>query len=218
MTPALEVTVTAPVASFRDPLYGGVQVGLPCPPPATVGGMLAAAAGGWQHVSTDLRFAATFRAEGSGTDLETFHPALSTGKSGDPVPKDRPFLAAVLLRLWLLTEVERWNAVLRRPVWPLRLGRSQDLADVRARVVHLEHGSGRQGHALVPEEMTEAGTVLRLPTAVSRSRSRTRWDAYRYAPRGQENPIAAQLRTPDGQAVAPLPPVHPDQLGEADPS
>ena len=30
MPEALELTVTAPIVSFRNPLYDGLQVGLPC--------------------------------------------------------------------------------------------------------------------------------------------------------------------------------------------
>ena len=79
MPEALELTVTAPVVSFRNPLYDGLQVGLPCPPPSTVGGMLAAAAGGWDCVPDDTRFAMAFHAAGAGRDLETYHPLGSPG-------------------------------------------------------------------------------------------------------------------------------------------
>ena len=79
MTAALEISVTAPVVSFRNPLYSGVQVGLPCPPPSTVGGFLASAAGGWQRMPPGTRFAMTFAARGSGIDLETYHPLDARG-------------------------------------------------------------------------------------------------------------------------------------------
>jgi CRISPR-associated protein Cas5t len=209
---ALEVEVTAPVASFRNPLYAGVQAGLPCPPPATIGGMLAAAAGGWQHVPQRLRFATSFTATGAGIDLETYHPLDARGRSTEPVPKDRDFLAGITLTLWITEDAGLWERVLRRPVWPLRLGRSQDLASARTRRVQLTAGPGSQGQAITPAGLTQAGTLLRLPTAVSADRARTRWDAYRYAATAGTREIAGDWVTADGQAVALLPPVHPAQF------
>ncbi|MGI9000199.1 MAG: CRISPR-associated protein Cas5 [Pseudonocardia sp.] len=216
MIAALAVEVRAPVASFRNPLSAGVQIGLPCPPPATVGGMLAAAAGGWDRVPSELRFGMTFTAAGAGTDLETYHPLDASGRKADPTPKDRPFLAEVTLRLWVVEDLERWERALRRPVWPLRLGRSQDLATARTRRVRLAPGAGRQGHAVVPAELTTAGTLLRLPTAISLDRSRTRWHAYRYHHDGSPNDVDTGWTTEDGQAVALLPPVHPAQFTAAE--
>lgn len=210
MTGALEITVTSPVVSFRNPLYAGVQVGLPCPPPSTVGGFLASAAGGWGHMPVHTRFAYAFRADGSGTDLETYHPLDARGIKGTPTPQDREFHAAVTLTIWLTGDVDLWEAAVRRPVWPLRFGRSQDLASARSHRIELAEGTGYQGQALVPAGLTLAGTLMRLPTAISEDRSRTRWDAYRYAKTGiGKKDIATDHVTPDGQAVAMLPPVHP---------
>jgi CRISPR-associated Cas5-like protein len=211
--PALEVAVTAPVVSFRNPLYAGVQVCLPCPPPSTVGGFLASTAGGWHRVPPATRFAMTFTARGSGIDLETYHPLDSRGAASDPVPKDREFLAAVTLTIWLAEDLDLWERAVRRPVWPLRLGRSQDLASARTRRIELAAGPGFQRQALFPENLGKAGLVLRLPTAISEDRSRTRWDGYRYAANGDaRDRIDADYVTEDGQAVALLPPVHPDLI------
>lgn len=212
---ALEVTVTAPIVSFRNPLYAGVQVALPCPPPATVGGMLAAAAGGWGLVSPETRFAMAFHARGTGTDLETYHPLEGTGKKADPTPRERGFLADVTLTVWLSDDMELWERRLRRPVWPLRLGRSQDLVRVTTRRVALRPGPGRQGGAVLPEgiEPLPAGTLLRLPTAISPDRQRTRWDGYHFDATGRsELLVGSEWADETGQAVAPLPPVHPAQL------
>ncbi len=213
---ALEVTVTAPVVSFRNPLYSGVQAGLPCPPPATVGGMLAAARGGWHAVDPGLRFAMAFRARGSGVDLETYHPLDAAGGGTSPAPRDREFLADVTLTVWLLDDLVGWQAALRRPVWPLRLGRSQDLVGVRARPVQLEPGVGQQGHGLVPADRATVGNLLQLPTAIALDRSRTRWDTYRYAASGAEQrvePDADSWVDSAGQAVLLLPATHPDNAG-----
>ncbi|MCK2245196.1 MULTISPECIES: CRISPR-associated protein Cas5 [unclassified Crossiella] len=210
--PALEVTVTATVTSFRDPMYAAVQKGLPCPPPATVGGMLAAAAGGWNHVPVTTRFALSFTARAEGTDLETYHPADALGRSTDPTPKDREFLYDTTLTVWLLDELDHWHASLRRPIWPLRLGRSQDLAAARPRRTSLTRGEGVQGHAVLPQTPQSRGTLLRLATATSLDRQHTRWDNYHYAPKGTAAPITDTLVTSDGQAVQLLPPVHPDTV------
>ncbi|GAB3277071.1 hypothetical protein GCM10027589_02810 [Actinocorallia lasiicapitis] len=214
MTQALEVTVTAPIVSFRNPLYAGLQVGLPCPPPSTVGGLLAAAAGGWDRVPADTRFAMTFHAAGSGVDLETYHPLGTPGTPTNTTIKDRDFLAAVTLTLWLLEDLDLWSRVLRRPVWPLRLGRSQDLVSTRFRDVALAESDGEQGYAVVPVDLPgSVGTELRLTTAVALNRAVTRWDGYRFAPSGARARVATGLSTPAGQAVALLPPIHPAAAG-----
>ncbi|WP_129840326.1 CRISPR-associated protein Cas5 [Streptomyces sp. RFCAC02] len=211
MSQALELTVTAPVVSFRNPLYAGMQVGLPCPPPSTVGGMLAAAAGGWDRVPAGTRFGMAFRAVGSGTDLETFHPLSAPGA---PITiKDRDFLALITLRVWLLDDLEPWQRAIRRPVWPMKLGRSQDLVTVTAKHVSLRTSVGVQGHAVVPQDVKGAtGTQMRLTTAVSLDRQRVRWDSYHYAASGSSTRIDTGFVTEDDQAVALLPPVHPHQL------
>lgn len=210
---ALEVTVTAPVASFRNPLYAAVQYGLPCPPPATVGGMLAAAAGGWHAVPAGTRFAMAFRAAANGEDLETYHPLAAKGAKPDPKPVTRHFLVDVELTIWLVDRIDWWQRVIRRPAWPLRLGRSQDLATARTRVVPLTEGAGSQGRAVLPRDTAPRGLDLQLPTAVSLDRDRTRWDPYRYASGGWPGPVAVSgLVAPDGQAVVLLPTTHPSQL------
>jgi len=105
VTSALQIIVTAPVVSFRDRLYDGVQAGLPCPPPSTVGGFLASAAGGWQRMPPATRFAMAFTARGAGTDLETYHPLDARGTASDPVPRERAFLADATLTIWLVSDL-----------------------------------------------------------------------------------------------------------------
>jgi CRISPR-associated protein Cas5t len=207
---ALEVTVTAPVVSFRNPLYAGVQVALPCPPPATIGGMLAAAAGGWGNVDPGLRFAMAFHARGSGTDLETYHPLEASGRKADPTPRERHFLADVTLTVWVVDDLERWGRLMRRPVFPLRLGRSQDLVGVRSQQVTLSGEPGVQRAALVPRDGASQGTMLRLPTAIALDRSRTRWDDYRHDATGRAGETVPNgWSTTHGQAVILLRPTHP---------
>lgn len=215
MTQALQVTVTAAVTSFRDRLYDGVQAVLPCPPPSTAGGFLASAVGGWQRMPPGTRFAMAFAARGSGTDLETYHPLDARGTASSPTPRERPFLADITLTVWLVSDLGLWEAAMRRPVWPVRLGRSQDLATARTRRLSLGTGTGFQGQAIVPESMSKAGTLLRLPVAISDDRSRTRWGKFRYAVSGSTHEISADYVTPGGQAIALLPPTHPGTLAAA---
>lgn len=207
---ALEATFTAPVASFRNPLYSGVQVQLPCPPPSTVGGMLAAAAGGWQHIPDTFRFAMAFNAQGRGVDLETYHPLDAKGRPTTPVPKEREFLAFTTLTVWITDQPDRWRSILRRPVWPLRLGRSQDLAGLRLDTTELTNEAGEQHGAVVEDAPGLAGTALRLPTAIRLNRTRTVWGTYRHDPTGTTaTTVPGSYRTPTGCAVSLLPPTHP---------
>ncbi|MEW2350591.1 CRISPR-associated protein Cas5 [Streptomyces sp. NPDC006684] len=231
MPEALEVTVTATVVSFRNPLYAGLQIGLPCPPPSTAGGLLAAAAGGWDRVPASTRFAMAFHAAGNGVDLETYHPLAAPGIETNTTIKDRDFLALVTLTIWLTDQpdephaipsgersaaIDHWERALRRPAWPLRLGRSQDLVAVRTARVELAPGTGRQGYAIIPETQPGAtGTRMRLTTAIAHQRDRTRWDGYRYHREGSQAPLADVLTTAEGQAVVLLPSTHPDQLATA---
>lgn len=214
MTEALEITVTAPIVSFRNPLYAAVQVTLPCPPPSTVAGLLASMVGGWDAMPRDTAFAMTFTAQGQGTDVETFHPLEAKGGQASPTPKDREFLADATLTVWFTDHLDLWEAAVRRPVWPLRFGRSQDLASARARRTVLRSQPGRQGHALVPDSASKAGTTLRLPAAISRDRSRTSWAGYRYAASGSNHMLTIGHSTPEGQAVVLLAGVHPDHVTE----
>jgi hypothetical protein len=92
----------------------------------------------------------------------------------------------------------------------LRLGRSQDLVGVRARVVTLRRGPGRQGAAVLPAEVTSYGTRLRLPTAIARDRSWTVWEEYRHDATGLcEEQIEGGWADEEGRAVVLLPPTHP---------
>ncbi|MFE2726293.1 CRISPR-associated protein Cas5 [Kitasatospora sp. NPDC059327] len=207
---ALRVRLTAPVVSFRNHLYAGVQVTHPCPPPSTVAGMLAAAAGGWDEVDIGLRFAMAFHAAGSGIDLETYHPLEATGKATTPVPRTREFLADATVHVWLLDDTEMWRSRLRRPVWPLRLGRSQDLVGIRLDHTVLTPVEGEQRGAVVATFPKAQGTLLRLPTSVAPGRERTVWGDYRHDATARSSTLVpGSWSDADGQAVLLLPPVHP---------
>ena len=180
---AVRAEFFAPVASFRDPMFPGVTRCLPVPPPSTLRGMLAAATGNPAEPVT-LGFAAC--AGGGGTDLETYHPVNTDGSNppvagrvravkGGTTVRDRPFLAMLRVTLWIPEpDGGRIAAALRRPVWGLRLGRSQDVVHLRSMVrVRLEPAQHAVvGHALAPPggHADPAALTVRLPETVTLDR------------------------------------------------
>jgi CRISPR-associated protein Cas5t len=138
--PVTRVTLLAPVAAFRDPfLVTGRIPSAPCPPPSTVYGLCSAALGDFPP--RDRFFVGLItRHVARATDKETHHPAelhfgrATLGTSGlrkaiesTPNAVDRDFLYGVELELYLPRPI---GAAFRKPVWPMLLGRSQDLAEV----------------------------------------------------------------------------------------
>jgi CRISPR-associated endonuclease/helicase Cas3 len=216
-TEVLRVEVDAPVVSFRDPMFPGRSRCLPVPPPSTVAGMLGAAAGSMAAVD-GVSVGMAFTAEGGGEDLETYQPINRDGSlapvrgrvregKGGPTAIPRPFLADAHLTLWLAAaEVASWEAALRRPVWGLRLGRSQDLAYVSVMGVETlsRADHARVGHALVPEggALVPGAVSLRLAVTVSSDRRRSRFDSFLWCPEGAGLlAVAEAWATTAGEAV-----------------
>jgi CRISPR-associated Cas5-like protein len=215
---AVRVTVTARTVSVVDPMFPGVSRCLPVVPATTVAGMLAGVTG---HVpETGWRFGWAFRSEGGGTDIETWQPVPFDGKA-NPVrgrsPNDskggaqairRPFLADCTLVVWVLTEdPDRVVAAFRRPVWPLRVGRSQDLGCVNeARPVTLTWvDQAVIGSAVVPgdEPGWPGAADLTLPAWLSQDRTRSRLSRFWWQP-GGSTLTAAGLADDTGQGVWPV--------------
>jgi CRISPR-associated protein Cas5t len=181
----------APVASFRDPLFPGLTRGLPVPPPSTVRGLLAAATGA---PSEPLAFGMAAWSEGGGVDAETYHPIDATGANpavsgrvragkGGMTIRNRPFLTGVHLTLWLPgQDGERIAKAFRRPRWPLRLGRSQDILHLkeRAQAVLEPADEAVVGHALAPVSGHDvpSAVVHRMAGSVSPDRLSSRWTDY----------------------------------------
>lgn len=188
---ATRVELFAPVASFRDPMFPGLTRCLPVPPPSSLRGMLAAATGAAVEPVT-LGYSA--RADGSGVDAETYHPIAANGANpaiggrvraikGGMTVKDRPFLAHLTVTLWIPEpDATRIAAALRRSVWGLRLGRSQDLVFVRSITSVLLRPAHEAvvGHALAPPGGHDAGTAVtvRLAETVDTDRLTTRYGDY----------------------------------------
>jgi CRISPR-associated Cas5-like protein len=180
---AVRAEVTVPVASFRDPMFPGVTRCLPVPPPATVRGMLAAATGSPAELVT---LGVSASAQGGGIDLETYHPINADGSNpavggrvravkGGMTIRSRPFLAMLDVTIWVpQPDGGRIAAALRRPVWGLRLGRSQDIAYLRSlTTVQLTPATEAVvGHALAPVggHGDPAALTIRLPESVSADR------------------------------------------------
>ncbi|MGD9482795.1 CRISPR-associated protein Cas5 [Streptomyces sp. TRM70308] len=205
----------APVASFRDPLFPRLNHGLPVPPPSTVRGLLAAATG---EPAETLPLGIAAWAEGGGVDAETYHPISADGANpavagrvraikGGMTIRDRPFLAHVHLTVWLPgKDGERVARALRRPRWPLRLGRSQDVVHPRAVVpaVLRPAKDAVVDHALAPVGAHDvpSATVHRMAASVSADRLTTAWADYLWcdAPTG-EHRVSGAYRDGQGRAV-----------------
>jgi CRISPR-associated Cas5-like protein len=194
---AVRVEVVVPVASFRDPAFPGVTRCLPVPPPSTLRGMLAAATG---NRAEPVTLGVSAWAEGGGIDVETYHPVSMDGSNpaiggrvravkGGMTIRNRPFLAGLHLTLWVpQPDGGRIAAALRRPVWGLRLGRSQDIAHVRSVALStlVPAGEAVVGHALAPVggHGDPAALTLRLPELVAADRLGGSSGDYLWCPEG----------------------------------
>jgi CRISPR-associated protein Cas5t len=138
------VTVQAPVTSFRHPFFVvGVQPSFDVPPPSTVHGHCASALGYWPDPQKFF-FGVHFTYRAKARDLEHQHIATAlgakaktfvdtpTGKARATTevsvqPVTREFLFDVTMTLYLDPSI---GEAFRAPVFPMTLGRSQDLAEV----------------------------------------------------------------------------------------
>ena len=162
---AVRLDICAYTASFRIPGMMGYQTTSPVPPPATVYGLLAAAAG--REVTPEETWIAyRFEYVTQAQDLETIISFFDGGPSWsqklnavNAAPIIREFLFQPRLVLYLKPG-DVAEAFLE-PRYALLLGRSQDVAYVEARrAVALESVS--EGHL--------AGALLPFPTSGVRSR------------------------------------------------
>lgn len=158
------VVIHAEVTSFRHPFFvTGRQPSFAMPPPSTVHGHCASALGDWPDPSS-FYFGIHFSYRARATDLEHQHLALgmrskvmvpspsgearaSTEIRVQPVLRD--FLFGCCLTLYLPPEL---GPAFREPVFPVVLGRSQDLAEVvSVEEVDLSRpGRARLEHTLLP--------------------------------------------------------------------
>jgi CRISPR-associated Cas5-like protein len=218
---ALRVEIVVPVASFRDPAFPGVTRCLPVPPPATLRGMLAAVTG---NLAEPVILGVAAWAKGGGIDLETYHPVSLDGSNpavggrvravkGGMTIRSRPFLAGLHVTLWIPDpDGKRIAAALRRPVWGLRLGRSQDIAHLRsaAPAELVPAGEAVVGHALAPVggHADPAALTLRLPETVAEDRLGGRSGDYLWCAEGaRRQPVTGAYQ--DGEQAVWLHDVRP---------
>lgn len=160
------VIIHADITSFRHPFFvTGRQPTSDIPPPSTVYGHCASALGEWPNRS-DFFFGIHFTYRSRGQDLEHQHitEALSprtptrvstphgaeratTSITIQPVPRD--FLFDATMTLYLPVDI---GHAFRQPVYPVVLGRSQDLAEVVSvdEVTLQRPGRARVEHTLLP--------------------------------------------------------------------
>lgn len=208
---AIRAEFTVPVASFRDPMFPGYVRCLPVPPPATIRGMLAAATG---NRGEPVTLGVAAHAQGGGVDLETYHPVRTDGSNppvagrvragkGGMTVRTRPFLAMLEVTIWVpQPDGSRIAAALRRPVWGLRLGRSQDLACLRSltEIELVPAAEAEIGHALAPAggHAHPAAVTLRLSESVTPDRLGGRFGDYLWcAEAAGRQPVAGAYR--DGE-------------------
>lgn len=155
-------------ASFRYPQFvTGMQPTLPLPPPSTVYGLVAAAVGQWVDPQV-CRLAYVFKHEGKARDLETIYQFSKSNSAGSNVIF-REWLTD--WQLWLYFEQSEWANAFIEPVFPLLLGRQQELAHVEGvqpETVVLEEASTTLYGTAVPFPFwSAAGIVMALPLVMS---------------------------------------------------
>lgn len=142
--PVVRVTVRAPVTSFRHPFFVvGSQPSFDMPPPSTVHGHCASALGRWPDPATFF-FGLHFTFRSKVRDLEHQHITTALGpKAKTFVPTERgpvrattdisvqPVLREMLFDATMTLYLDpSMGDAFRAPVFPVTLGRSQDLAEV----------------------------------------------------------------------------------------
>lgn len=163
------VRVHAPVTSFRHPFFvTGAQPSFAMPPPSTVHGHCASALGDWPDPAT-FSFGIHFTFASRTRDLEHQHIATALAprtplrvKTAEGEaratteinvqPVTREFLFDATMTLYLEPKLAD---AFRSPVFPVVLGRSQDLAEVQAvDEVTLERPErARIEHTLLPQAL-----------------------------------------------------------------
>lgn len=169
---AFRVELNGWTASFRHPqLVTGMQPTLPLPPPSTVYGLVSAAVGRWVDPQ-ECRLAYVFQSSGEARDLETIYQFGNSASAGSNVVL-REWLTD--WRLWLYFAERTWAESFEEPVFPVTLGRQQELAHVEAgadgvvvRDVDLAHATTTLRGTAVPfPSLSAAGVVMALPLVMT---------------------------------------------------
>jgi CRISPR-associated Cas5-like protein len=226
---ALRAEFFAPAASFRDPMFPGVTRCLPIPPPSTLRGMLAAATG---STAEPVTLGISAHPEGGGIDDETYHPVNTDGtnpprggrvaaRKGGMTIRRRPFVTWLHVTLWVPDpEADRIAAALRRPLWPLRIGRSQDLAYLRSAALTELHPATEAvvGHGVAPlgGHADPGAFTVKLASHISADRLSATYGDYLWcAEPASRQHVTGAYRDGD-QAVWLLHPIPPGAADDAD--
>jgi len=152
-------------ASFRYPMFiTGFQPTLPVPPLSTIYGLVSAAVGSpVTPKDTDLAYVFSYNTKG--VDLETIYELAANLKAKSNVIK-REFLYEP--KLYLYIKEEQIAQCFYKPYYPLVLGRSSDLLEVKdikkVQLVEVE-GEVRFGNTIVPSlDIGLRGRAQALPT------------------------------------------------------
>jgi len=168
--------IRAESASFRYHFLMREQPTLPLPPPSTILGLLSAAVGRWVGPS-ETRLAYRFQWQTRAKDLEKIHQYGETGTYEGSNILLREILWDVELLLYLDNpDLARY---LKEPVYPLLLGRSDNLAFLKelseVEVSVRRNTKGKLSHyslVLFPNEEVP-GQLLTLPVAMSNEAPRS---------------------------------------------
>lgn len=160
---ALRVLIEGWVTSFRYPAFiSGFQPTLPVPPLSTIYGLISAAKG--ELVTPeDLSVGYIFNHQGRAVDLETIYEL--SGLNGKSNVIKREFL--VDPEIYLYVDDLDYQDYFKKPHYPLLLGRSTDLANIKEiKEVELEKESDiKLGKTILPLGTDGAfGTIQALPT------------------------------------------------------
>lgn len=153
--------ITGIMASFRDPKFvSGVQPTLEVPPPSTVLGLMSSACGKILSPN-DVEFGYVFLYKDKGKDVELIYElTLKTKYSAKSNVVIREFLTFPELYIYI-TDLG-FEKYFRFPMFPLLLGRTQELARVEEvkRVELKQTKPVRFGHTIVPFDFKGVGGVL----------------------------------------------------------
>ena len=163
----LRILIEGLTASFRYPTFiSGFQPTLPIPPLSTIYGLLSAVKG--ESVTpNDTNVGFVFESEAKSVDLETIYE-LKGLKGNKSNVANREFLFNPKLYLYL--DNLEFKKYFQKPVYPILLGRSSDLAFIKEiKEVNMEKKSNcTLGKTILPFGTEGAfGVIQALPTHFS---------------------------------------------------
>ncbi|EAY25592.1 type I-B CRISPR-associated protein Cas5b [Microscilla marina] len=195
-----KIDITSWTASFRYPnLISGFQPTLEVPPVSTVLGLINAAAGHYVAHST-LKLGYYFEYQSKAVDLETIyqigaHKGMPSNHAKSNIIR-REFLFEAFLRLYVTSqEVADY---FRSPVYPIVLGRMNDLASIAGGVrecslVPRDHADQLRGQVVPFSKHQLPGQIQALPKYFTDSFPRNNLGVEPYSVIGHGQGVSARL-------------------------